>query len=281
VNGDYAVVVGALGATALGLYERAYKLTAMPAVFLGQIMDDVLFPAMAQLQQERHRLALAYRRCVAGVGLLTLPISGLLFVLAPEIVGVVLGSQWGEVVSPFRILAFGTLFRASYKIADALTRALGAVYRRAWRQWTYAGLVIGGGYIGQHWGLNGVALAVLFALSVNFALTAHLGTQLVALPWRDYFRAYRPGLMAAAIVTAAAETAATLARNVLGLHGVAVLLVAGVGIAIVILPIVLWQRAWLLGEDGDWLAQGLTRFFQKKLAKVQPLRGFVRRAARS
>lgn len=281
VNGDYAVVVGALGATALGLYERAYKLTAMPAVFLGQIMDDVLFPAMAQIQQERKRLALAYRRCVAGVGLLTLPVSGLLLVLAPEIVAVLLGSQWGEVVAPFRILAFGTLFRASYKIADALTRALGAVYRRAWRQWTYAALVIGGGLIGQRWGLNGVAVAVLLALAVNFVMTAHLGTQLVALPWREYVGAYRPGLMAAAIVTAAAQTAATLARTVLGLHGVGVLALTAAGVAIVILPIALWQRAWLLGDDGDWLAQGLTGFFRRKLAKFEPhLPGFARRAAR-
>ena len=281
VNGGHAVVVGALGATALGLYERAYKFTAMPAVFLGQIMDDVLFPAMAQIQHERKRLALAYRRCVAGVALLTLPTSGLLFVLAPEIVAVLLGSQWGEVVAPFRIMAFGTLFRASYKIGDALTRALGAVYRRAWRQWTYAALVIGGGLIGQRWGLNGVAVAMLFALSVNYVMTSHLGMQLVALPWREYARAYRPGLVAAAIVTVAAQTAATLARSVLGFHAVGVLAVTAAGIAIVILPIALWQRAWLLGEDGDWLAQGLTGFFRRKLAKFEPhLPGFARRVAR-
>src|SRR3989442_682732 len=118
---------------------------AAPATLVGQVLDDVLFPAMAQIQSERQRVAVAYRRCVAGVALLTLPLSALALVLAPEIVRVLLGPRWADVTAPFRVLVLGTLFRTSYKISDSLTRALGAVYRRAWRQWSYAALVFGGG----------------------------------------------------------------------------------------------------------------------------------------
>src|SRR2546428_10592834 len=155
---------------------------AMPAILVGQVLDDVLFPAMAQVQTERERVGTPYRRCVAAVALFALPLSALVLILAPDIVYVLLGPKWGDVVLPFRILAIGTLFRTSYKVSDSLTRALGAVYRRAWREWTYAALVIGGAIIGQHWGLPGRAAAVLFALLANYLLTAPPGTHLVPPP---------------------------------------------------------------------------------------------------
>ena len=171
-EGDYLVTVKWLGVYALGLYERAYQLMAMPAILVGQVLDDVLFPAIAQIQTESERVARAYRRVAAAVALFALPLSALVLILAPDIVNVLLGPKWGDVVLPFRILAIGTLFRTSYKVSDSLTRALGAVYRRAWREWTYAALVIGGAIIGQNWGLPGVAAAVLFALLANYLLTA-------------------------------------------------------------------------------------------------------------
>ena len=65
-----------------------------------------------------------------------------------------------EVVVPFRILALGMLFRTSYKMSDSLARATGSVYRRAWRQGIYAALVFGGAWVGQFWGVAGVAYGI-------------------------------------------------------------------------------------------------------------------------
>jgi O-antigen/teichoic acid export membrane protein len=274
VNGDYLVVVRWLGVAALGLYERAYQLMAAPATLVGQVLDDVLFPAIAQIQSEHQRVALAYRRCVAGVALLTLPLSAFVIVLAPEIVRVLLGERWSAVTAPLRVLVLGTLFRTSYKISDSLTRALGAVYRRAWRQWSYAALVIGGGVIGQRWGITGVAWVVLFALLANFLLTAHLGTRLVALSWPEYFDAHRPAFRTAAVVGVMAFAAATAARS-LGIPpaGVLALTLAVTGSVLA----VVWMSAadWLLGTDGQWLFARLWGFGASALRRVRPPRPAV------
>lgn len=274
VNGDYLVVVRWLGVTALGLYERAYQLMAAPATLVGQVLDDVLFPAMAQIQSERQRVAVAYRRCVAGVALLTLPLSALALVLAPEIVRVLLGPGWADVTAPFRVLVLGTLFRTSYKISDSLTRALGAVYRRAWRQWTYAALVIGGGIVGQRWGITGVAWVVLFALLVNFVLTAHLGTRLVALNWSEYLGAHGPGLRAASIVGIAAFTTATAARS-FGAPAAGVMGITLAGTAAVLGAVWLSNADWLLGRDGRWLRERLGGFCVSALRRMRPARAVV------
>ena len=47
-QGDNLVVGRWLGAVPLGTYSRAYQLMAVPAGLLGDVLDKVLFPTMAQ-----------------------------------------------------------------------------------------------------------------------------------------------------------------------------------------------------------------------------------------
>jgi O-antigen/teichoic acid export membrane protein len=264
-NGDNLVVVRWLGVAALGLYERAYALMAMPATLVGQVLDDVLFPAMAQIQSDRARVAAAYRRCVAGVALVTLPFSAVIVISAPEIIALVLGPKWGEATVPFRILAVGTLFRTSYKISESLSRALGAVYHSAWRQWAYATLVVIGAIAGRRWGLAGVSWAVLLAIFANYLLTAQLGLRLISLRWRDYLLAHGAGIKAALVVGGPALVAASVARAWLPGAPLAILGATLLGALLVAAPLVRMRPAWLLEEDGTWLLERLVRFGRAKL----------------
>jgi PST family polysaccharide transporter len=270
LNGDYLVVVNWIGVTALGLYERAYQLMAMPATLVGQVLDDVLFPAMAQIQHELGRMAGVYRRAVGAVALVTLPLTALVVVLAPELVDVLLGPRWSAATLPFQILALGTLFRTSYKISDSLTRAVGAVYARAWRQWVYAALVFGGAIVGQTWGIAGVATGVLFALIVNFLFMAHLSTRLVGLGWRHFAAAHAPGLRAAVVIGLPAYAAATGMRTWLGAGSAAVLAAALAATAVVGTATVALAPDWLLGSDGIWLLRRIADFTARRMRRVPP-----------
>src|SRR5256886_17278836 len=82
------VIVGRwLGVVALGFYGRAYELMAAAPALLGEPVDKVLFPAMAARQGDMRSLSSAYRRGVAAMALVTLPLSAVLVVLAPEEIG--------------------------------------------------------------------------------------------------------------------------------------------------------------------------------------------------
>jgi PST family polysaccharide transporter len=203
-QGDNLVVGYWLGPRALGLYTQAYQLMTSPAVLLGQALDRVLFPTMALVQLEPARLARAYRSGAAVCALLVMPASVVLAILAPEIVLVLLGPAWAGVVAPFRLLALGMLFRTSYKLGDSVARATGAVYDRAWRQAVYALAVVAGAWVGQRWGLAGVALGVLAALAANFALMAQLSLRLTGMRWSELGAAHLPAL--ALTVALGAET---------------------------------------------------------------------------
>ncbi|MCA9972596.1 MAG: lipopolysaccharide biosynthesis protein, partial [Anaerolineales bacterium] len=111
-QGDNAMVGRELGAAALGTYGRAFQLITIPSDLFGVVLDEVLFPSMAKLQNDLERLRLAYRSGIALYAIVLLPFSVLTLVLAPEIVRVILGPQWNSVVLPFQILVLGMLFRA-------------------------------------------------------------------------------------------------------------------------------------------------------------------------
>src|SRR5262249_37148083 len=148
-----------------------------------QVLDRVLFPTMVKIQDHAERLSLAYTRGVALIAMTVLPASAVLFVMAPELIHVLLGPKWGGVVTPFRIFAVGMILRTSYKMSDSMARATGSVYRRAWRQAIYAALVAAGAALGLRWGVSGVAFGVLAAIAVNFFLMAQLSVSVAGVSW--------------------------------------------------------------------------------------------------
>lgn len=256
VQGDNLVVGRFLGPHALGLYGRAYQLMSAPAYGFGTILDVVLFPAMSRVQSDAERLAAAYRRGVTLIALVVMPPSALCILLAPEVIRVVLGTQWTGVVAPFQILAFGMLFRTSYKISDSLARATGSVYRRAWRQILYAGLVVGAAWVGQRWGISGVAAGALAALTVNFLLMAQLSLDTAGITWSGFALAHLPAALLTAAIVPPAWVATWLTRHA-RLPALFVILSATL-VAGIIGGTLVWRAPTrFLGADALWMLDKL------------------------
>src|SRR5260221_8593683 len=74
------------------------------------------------------------------------------------------------------------------------------------------------------WGLEGVAVAILITLAINFFLMAHLALPLAAMPWRTFASAHLSGLALAVLGgTPVAATAAMLRMGALSPVAVLVL----------------------------------------------------------
>lgn len=262
-QGDNLVVGRALGADALGIYGRAYQLMVAPVMLLGQVLDRVLFPAMAKVQDQPERLGMVYRRGVSLIASVTLPLSVFLVILAPEIIEVLLGAGWEQVVLPFQVLAIGTLFRTSYKMSDSLSRATGAVYRRAWRQCVYALCVVGGAYFGSKWGLAGVSIGVLCAITVNFMLMVQLSLRLTHLSWRSFLAAQ----LSALPLTTVVAVQAWFVVNILRAQPVSAfytLLTLALVIGLTTLLLGLVARRVFIGQEGLWILDSLSLLIKGK-----------------
>ena len=210
---DNLVVGRFLGPAALGLYGRAYQMMRLPSHMFGQVMSDVLFPAMAKVQGDRQKLSRAYMSAVSLTALIALPASVIAGLLAPELVEVLLGRRWLAASAAFAVMALGIMFSANSKLSDALARATGAVYRRAWRQAVYAAGIICGALAGKAFGITGVAVGVLVVNVANFLLMAHLSLALTDSSWRDFFAAHTPALIMTGGVLSAGWAAQWLLRR--------------------------------------------------------------------
>jgi O-antigen/teichoic acid export membrane protein len=206
---DNLVVGRWLGAAPLGIYSRAYQLMQVPTGLIADVLDKVLFPTMARVQDEPRRLASAYLRATAALILLMLPAGVVAAVLAPELVAVAFGKRWQDLVAPFQVLALGMVLRAGIRMSDSLSRATGRVYRRAWRQWLYAGLVFLGAWIGIRGGVTGVATGVLCALFINYLMMADLSLSVIQVPWTRFAQVQIPAVRLTLII--AVVTGATTA----------------------------------------------------------------------
>ena len=117
-------------------------------------------------------------------------------ILAPEVIHLLLGGghKWDDVVVPFQIFAAGLIFRTSYKISDSLARAMGTVYKRAWRQAVYAVAVVVGALIGTAFGLVWVAVGVTGAIVLNYVLMADLSLRTAPIGWGQFLVRQTRGL---------------------------------------------------------------------------------------
>jgi O-antigen/teichoic acid export membrane protein len=265
---DNLVVGRWLGAVALGYYSRAYQLMAVPTSLLGNILDKVLFPTMARVQDDARRLGQVYLQGTALLALVTMPLGVVAALLAPDLISVLLGSRWERLVLPFQILVLGIPFRTGYRVSDSLSRATGRVYRRAWRQGVFAGLVFLGALIGQQRGLSGVALGVLAAFLINYLSMAQLSLGIVQISWRRFLGAQLPAVRLA-ILVGAVTLAITLATRhlaappIVGLAVGAAGAMATTGLAVWLLP------AFALGEHGLRSRETLRTYLMGRLNPVE------------
>lgn len=265
LEADNLVVGRWLGAEALGLYSRAYWLAATPASLFGRGIGNVLFPTLSRFQNDRQRLALAYRRGIAATNLVAVPASIAIVLLAPQLVAIVLGAQWTAAVVPLQVLAVGLLFRLSARVSDSLSGAVGAVYRTAALQTVYAVAVFVGALVGRNWGIEGVATGVLGALVLNFVLMTRLALKVTSLPVVDLIATFVPGALSALVIGAVLLPLRTwlVSENVPSL----IVLIAAIAAAgLVAAALVRISPRTFLGEDGIWAVHLVLRSLPRSVS---------------
>ena len=261
LKADYIVAGRLLGVGPLGIYSRAYGLMSLPIGIYQSVAGKALFSAIAKVQHEPLRLATAHRRAASATGLLLLPSGVVLSVLAPEVVSVVLGGKWIEVVRPFQFMALGLFFRSGYNVGAAVSKGAGEVHRLAIRQWIYPVLVVLAAWIGATRGVTGIAAAVLLAIVVHFLMVTQLSLRCSSLSWRDFLAAHVPALILTVVIGLVTWISSDMLR-VLDAPDLLVL-VGSVGTsACAVALLVRLHPKTILGQDGIW--------FVKRIRELMP-----------
>ena len=194
LQGDNFVVGRLLGAEALGMYTRAYQAMTLPAMYVGQAFERVLFPALSQKQDDIPTLRKGLLSTLEISALVAIPTSVGMYFLSEEIVLVLFGDVWRPIIPVLTVLSCGVFFRAAYKCSDVLIRSKGDVYAYAARQAVYTAVIVIGSLIGARIdGTQGVAYAVVGGVVVNYVLMTRLAGRLAAVSMADLLRIHLPG----------------------------------------------------------------------------------------
>lgn len=232
---DQLVGGAVLGARTLGFYVLAWNLASWPVSVLSQPLRSVTPALFARLQDDPDRMAGAYRRVLALLAGVAVPICFTLAAVAPTLVELVYGPNWARAAEALRFLAVAAMVRIvvelsyDYLVVLGRSRALLGV-QALWAAATVPTLILAS----RAWGLQGLALgqvlvSTLVALPLYTVALRHGGVSA-----SQVLRILAPPLLLAggvALVMGRLTSTGRPALAVLVVGGVVGTLVAGVLLA--------------------------------------------------
>lgn len=109
-NLDNMVVGRLLGATSLGLYQMAYKISILPLTEISDVVSSVAFPVYTKITHDATRLNKAFLRTIILVFSGASILGFVIFFFPEQIIRIFLGNQWLSIIPVLKILiVYGVL----------------------------------------------------------------------------------------------------------------------------------------------------------------------------
>ncbi|MFZ1268654.1 MAG: lipopolysaccharide biosynthesis protein [Anaerolineae bacterium] len=202
-NVDDAFVGRMAGMAALGVYGIAYLLSNIPATQITALVNQVMFPAFARLQDDLPYFRLTFFRTVRFVSLLSVPVAILTIFFAADFIHVLDPVKWGDAVLPIQLLAV-------YGLCRSVAANMGNVFKGGGKPqwltyialWRLATMLIFLYPAVYYWGVVGVSALSAIVAVVDWFISAWLCNKVIGASLRMYGRLLLPAL-AFAILSAA------------------------------------------------------------------------------
>ena len=187
-QGDDIFVGKLLGATMLGFYQMAYRISNMPATEITHVISQVTFPAYSKLQDNLPKLREAYLKVLQFTAFLSFPIAGLIFVLAPDFTKIFLGEKWMPMVPAMQILC---IFGITRSIGATMGPILYSVGKPKIQTKVSSIQLIAMGMIIYpltiHWGILGTSLAVVIPNILVLVLITTEVRNIINAAYKEFF----------------------------------------------------------------------------------------------
>ena len=259
-NGAGVVIGKIIGATALGYYQFANRITGLAVKQLGFTIHRVAFPAYASLQGSADSMREAYRK-IAGLSvILMMPASAGIFCMGHDFARIFLGDKWMPIVPVLLLLAASSLIGSILGTGRPAFMGRGRPQTVFYMQLALCTTLFTLIYpLASRWGIVGAAAAMLLsnvsALTVWFInIRPQLGMKA-----NDLAHIFLPPMMASILMASALA-----------------------GLRLLTLPLLrdshVWSILWFGGMilAGIAMYAGCILFFHKRLTNYRPLDDIIR-----
>ncbi|HET6350350.1 MAG TPA: MOP flippase family protein [Candidatus Krumholzibacteria bacterium] len=237
---DKLVIGVVMGATPLGYYDMASRLISRPYQIINPIFTRVAFPVFSAVQSDRERLRKGYLELMEVLTGLTIPLYVGMMALAPSFVLVQLGDKFIPSIPLLRILCLVGFAFALSSPAGSLILACGRADIGFYMNIIRTGMILLGIWVGAHWGLVGVAWAMVAVVTaVMFPVHAYVRWKLVRMTLGEFMRVTYPFMWC----SAAAAIPAVLGHYVIRWPSAIVELLVLFAIAAAVYAGLLWWTA--------------------------------------
>ena len=154
---DNILVGRYLGAAALGAYSLAYNLMLIPLERIAAPLQEVLFPALARIQEDRARVGKVWLRTNRLVAAVVVPAMAGLAIVAPDLIDVVVGPRWSAAIPVIQILAWVGILQSLVRLNSSILEACDRTSTLLRWSILISTANLAAFAIGLHWGIVGVA----------------------------------------------------------------------------------------------------------------------------
>jgi O-antigen/teichoic acid export membrane protein len=158
------ILVGYIGgATTLGLYQVAYKWAYFCFEQIYFPLFDVSVSTLSRVYHQPESYKSYGRRSLTLLFSLCMPALAFCFVAARDLLLLLLGKQWLEIVPLFQWLIVAVFFTSLYRVTKWLYVSAGQTQRQFYWGLVYTAVMVTGIVIGSIWGAYGVAIGYTLA----------------------------------------------------------------------------------------------------------------------
>ncbi|MCP5364100.1 MAG: oligosaccharide flippase family protein [Hyphomicrobiales bacterium] len=265
---DRIVLARFLGAEQVGFFSRAGSFMAMFIEFYALPVNQVLFPVLAKLQNQRMRILQAYRHAAAFSALLGLPSAFAVMLMAEPLVAVMFGDQWGPMVPLVHILGANIFFVIIGQPFISIVRGLGELRESVVLTTLQMALIVAGTIAMYPYGLEAVAWCIMSVYAFGFvASTLILAFKLRTSVWA-LLTPMRAGVLYTILLVflwLVLEFGAGLSPDTFLGAGVFIALAGGA-----FCGLFLRFPRWFLGHDLIWLHEVAMNLFRRTQQKSPP-----------
>lgn len=200
-NLDNMLIGKFLGVSALGVYDKSYRLTTYPNIYLAGIASSVLQPYLAEYQEDSSFLYRQWKRVAKILSLIGAPVAVIMFSCSSEIISVMYGDQWAGAAAVLRALSVSVYFQIVNNPNGAMFQSTGHTDYQLYHSLISTGVTVSFLLMGLHVGsLVSVAVGISIAYcSHTFSIIYFLIIRIFKQNVFDYIKIFIPEVVISVI----------------------------------------------------------------------------------